>query len=144
MNTVKRVVTASPDAVWKVLADGWLYPLWVVGATRMREVEDEWPQVGAKLHHSVGTWPIVLNDETEVVECVPASRLVLRARAWPGGEAHVIIQVEPHSAGATVTMEEDVVEGPARLVPKLVRAPLLTWRITESLRRLAWLAERRG
>ena len=23
-----------------MLADGWLYPLWVVGASRMREVDD--------------------------------------------------------------------------------------------------------
>ena len=28
-----------PSAVWAVLADGWLYPVWVVGAARMREVD---------------------------------------------------------------------------------------------------------
>jgi uncharacterized protein YndB with AHSA1/START domain len=144
MNTVKRTVSAPPDAVWKVLADGWMYPLWVVGATRMREVEDEWPQVGARIHHSVGTWPVVLDDDTEVVESVPASKLVLRARAWPTGEAHVSIRIEPHRSGATITMEEDVVRGPARLVPKPVRAPVLKWRNTECLRRLGWLTERRG
>jgi uncharacterized protein YndB with AHSA1/START domain len=144
MNTVKRTVSATPEAVWKVLADGWLYPLWVVGATRMRQVEDEWPRPGARIHHSVGTWPAVLDDDTEVVESVPGTRMVLRARAWPTGEAHVCIRIEPHQAGATVTMEEDVVRGPAKLVPKPVRAPLLTWRNKESLRRLAWLAERRG
>jgi hypothetical protein len=92
----------------------------------------------------VGTWPAVLDDDTEVVESVPASKLVLRARAWPTGEAHVCIRIEPHRSGATITMEEDVVRGPARLVPKPVRAPVLKWRNTECLRRLGWLTERRG
>ena len=26
-----------------MLADGWLYPLFVVGASRMRDVDDDWP-----------------------------------------------------------------------------------------------------
>ena len=34
--TVSRVVQATPEQVWDVLADGWVYPVWVVGATRMR------------------------------------------------------------------------------------------------------------
>ena len=41
-------------------------------------------------------------------------------------------------------MEEDVTSGPARLVPKPVRTPMLAWRNIESLRRLAFLAERRA
>src|ERR1043165_7866722 len=62
MSTNKRLVDATPDQVWSVLADGWLYPLWVVGASRMREVDDEWPEPGARLHHSVGTWPLLIDD----------------------------------------------------------------------------------
>ena len=46
MSAVSRVMKATPDQVWDVLADGWLYPLWVVGASRMREVDDHWPQEG--------------------------------------------------------------------------------------------------
>ena len=57
-------MTVSPEKVWEVLADGWLYPVWVVGASRMREVDDHWPAEGAKLHHSVGTWPALLDDTT--------------------------------------------------------------------------------
>ena len=55
MSTTTRSVSATPEQVWEVLADGWLYPLFVVGASRMRDVDDSWPAVGAKLHHSVGT-----------------------------------------------------------------------------------------
>ncbi len=43
MSTNSRVVEATPEQVWSILADGWLYPLWVVGASRMRQVDDHWP-----------------------------------------------------------------------------------------------------
>ena len=47
-------VSASAEAVWSVLGDGWLYPLWVVGATHMRDVDETWPAVGARLHQGDG------------------------------------------------------------------------------------------
>lgn len=144
MATNDRLVHATPDQVWDVLADGWLYPLWVVGASRMREVDDHWPQVGAKLHHSVGTWPLLLDDETEVVDITPGAMLELRARARPSGTAAVTIHLEPVGAETRVVIEEDAVSGPGVLVPKLVRDVPLSWRNVESLRRLAYVAERRG
>ena len=144
MSRVDRVVKATPDQVWDVLADGWLYPLWVVGATRMRTVSGPWPEAGAELHHSVGVWPALVDDTTTVLECQPGSQLKLTARAWPGGEATVTIRLQPQGAGTLVELEEDVSRGPARLVPALVRHPLLKWRNVEALRRLAFLAERRA
>lgn len=144
MSVNERIVEASPDAVWEVLSDGWLYPLWVVGATRMREVDDHWPAVGARLHHSVGTWPVVLDDDTEVLEVEPGRRLVLQARAWPTGEATVVIELSPEGTGTRVTMTEDATKGPGTLVPGVVRAPMLKWRNTEALRRLAHVVEGRA
>ncbi len=94
-----RVIRTTPDRVWDVLADGWLYPLWVVGATRMRAVDAGWPEVGTKLHHSVGVWPLVLDDNTEVLECDPGRHLRLRARGWPIGEAEVALTLSPSGAG---------------------------------------------
>ncbi|MGC4111120.1 MAG: SRPBCC family protein [Nocardioides sp.] len=143
MNRVQQDVDAPPDDVWRVLADGWLYPLWVVGATRMRQVDDAWPDPGSRLHHSVGVWPLVIDDDTEVLESVAGRMLRLRARVWPGGEAEVVIRIEDRGAGSLVTIEEDVVAGPARLVPQPLRALALDFRNRETLRRLAWLAERR-
>ena len=91
-----RTVTVLPSVVWKVLADGWLYPIWVVGASRMREVEDRLARrSGAKLHHSVGIWPALINDNTEVLESQPDHVLQLRARGWPAGEAEVVIRALP-------------------------------------------------
>ena len=74
MSRNETLIQASPERVWEVLADGWTYPLWVVGASRMRAVDENWPEVGARLHHSVGTWPVLLDDYTEVT-AVDARRL---------------------------------------------------------------------
>lgn len=63
---VTRTVDASADTVWRVLADGWAYPTWVVGASRVRAVDTSWPAVGACIHHSFGVWPLVVDDTTEV------------------------------------------------------------------------------
>jgi hypothetical protein len=125
------------------MAEGWLYPVWVVGASRMREVDGHWPEVGAKLHHSVGIWPLLINDNTEVLDSVPDHLLRLRTRGWPAGEAEVLIRLEAVGAGTQVTLEEDAVLGPGSFVPRPLRAPVLKWRNTESLRRLGFVAENR-
>jgi hypothetical protein len=143
VSTNTRTVRATPDRVWEVLADGWLYPLFVVGASRMREVDDEWPAVGAELHHSVGTWPLLLDDTTEVLECHPGTKLRLRARAWPTGAAEVTLRLRPTGTDTEVVIEEDAVAGPAVLLPKPLRDASLTWRNSETLRRLAYVAENR-
>ena len=143
MATNRRVVAATPAQVWEVLADGWLYPLWVVGASRMRAVDDTWPQPGAKLHHSVGTWPLLLDDRTESLECRVESLLKLHAHAWPAGRAEVVIRLLPHGVETEVVMEEQATAGPGALVPDAVQDPLLNWRNRESLRRLALLVEGR-
>ena len=144
MSRVERHVNATPDQVWAVLADGWLYPLWVVGASRMREVDEGWPSAGSRLHHSVGAWPALIDDTTSVVAARAPTTLELQARAWPTGEARVVLHLEPHSGGTRVSIEEDAVSGPGAFVPSPVRQPLLHWRNTETLRRLAFLAERRA
>ena len=138
-----RTIDAPPQAVWDVLADGWLYPLWVVGATRMRAVDQDWPAVGSRIHHSAGVWPVVVDDNTEVKAAEPLKRLQLRAKGWPLGEADVVLTLEAVGEGTRVTIEEDAVEGPGRLVPAPLRAPMLKWRNTETLRRLAYVVEGR-
>ncbi len=139
-----RIMHATPEAVWDVLSDGWLYPLWVVGASRMREVDDHWPGIGARLHHSVGSWPLLVDDVTEVIDVAPGSKLLLHAKARPTGTAEVAIHLEPVGADTRVVMREDALHGPARLVPKPLRDVPLAWRNVEGLRRLAYLAERRA
>jgi uncharacterized protein YndB with AHSA1/START domain len=138
-----RTIKATPEQIWAVLADGWLYPGWVVGATRMRAVEPAWPEQGAKLHHSAGVWPAVLSDNTEVLTVDPGRSIRLRARGWPVGEAEVAITLTAVDGETLVEMEEDAVSGPALLVPKPLRSILVRVRNVETLRRLAFIAEGR-
>jgi uncharacterized protein YndB with AHSA1/START domain len=144
MTTNTRIIDATPDQVWDVLADGWLYPLWVVGASRIRDVNESWPAVGAKIHHSVGTWPIMIDDHTKVLESLPGRTLRLQARAWPGGEADVRISLNSSGSKTEVVIEEEVVAGPARLIPPMITGLGLKWRNVETLRRLAFVVEGRA
>ena len=144
MSTTKRLMQASPDQVWAVLADGWLYPVWVVGATRMREVDDHWPALSARLHHSVGELAVLIDDITEVLE-------PHRLRGWccrraPG---RPVAPRHPHAAARRAprprwSSRRTPASGPGALVPKPLADLGLTWRNVESLRRLAFLAERRA
>jgi carbon monoxide dehydrogenase subunit G len=143
MSTTTRSVSATPEQVWKVLSDGWLYPLFVVGASRMRDVDESWPAVGAKLHHSVGTWPLLIDDTTEVVEVEEGRRVLLLARGWPAGQAHVDISLQPDGDTTVVTIVEDATAGPGLLMPKPLRDVQLHWRNIETLRRLAFVVEGR-
>ena len=68
---VRRETSASRQRVWAVIADGWTYSQWVVGNSRMRAVDPNWPQPGSTLHHSIGVWPAVINDSTVVESCTP-------------------------------------------------------------------------
>ncbi len=151
MIEVSRVTHASPDAVWQVLTDGWLYPVWVVGASRMRDVEEAWPAVGSRLHHSFGVWPVVVDDTTQVLEAEPGRRIKLQARGWPAGEATVELVLTPlpdrgadAGVGCRVTLREDATAGPGRFVPYPLRLAALYPRNVETLRRLAFIAEGRG
>jgi uncharacterized protein YndB with AHSA1/START domain len=143
MSSTSRLISATPGQVWEILEDGWLYPLWVVGATRMRDVDEGWPTPGTRLHHSVGTWPLVIDDITEVIECTPHSRLHLQAHGWPAGRADVTLTLRAEGTETEVTIEERATAGPGSLVPGVMQDPVLHWRNTETLRRLAFLAERR-
>ncbi len=143
MSTTSRPVSATPEQVWAVLSDGWLYALWVVGAARMREVDAGWPAVGTRLHHSVGTWPLLIDDTTEVLEVEDNRRLLLLARGWPAGQAHVEITLEARGTDTVVTMVEQATAGPGALLPKVIQDPQLHVRNVEALRRLAYVVEGR-
>ena len=120
--TVSRSVAAPPEAVWAVLADGWQYATWVVGASRVRAVDAGWPQAGTRLHHSFGPWPAVISDATVSDEAEEPHHLVLTAKGWPVGEARVEIEIVPDGPGdCTVSIAEDAITGPGRFVPKPVR-----------------------
>lgn len=142
MSTTTRIIHGSPDAVFDVLANGWSYSQWVVGAARVRDVSEGWPAEGTVIHHSVGVWPLLIDDTTSVVRSERPTLLELTVRAWPSGQGRVRITLRPEGTDTEVTMEEDATKGPAVLVPRPLRAVALDRRNREALRRLAILVER--
>ena len=98
---------------------------------------------GTELHHSFGMWPLLIDDTTEAIEIEPGQRLVLGARGqagWQGssGDHH------QRSCQWLVGLDrEDVTDGPGQLVPQPVRVAGIDVRNRGTLRRLAYLAERR-
>jgi hypothetical protein len=140
MKTVTLVFNTPASEVWKVIANGWLYSGWVVGASRIRSVDGHWPEAGARLHHSVGAWPLLINDSTQVAAVVPGKSLELVARGWPMGEAKVVMTLEDLGSQCRVSMTEDAVRGPGLAVPKVLRDPLITVRNRETLKRLELMA----
>jgi hypothetical protein len=127
--------------VFAVLADGWSYAGWVVGASHIREVDAGWPEKGTRIHHSVGPWPLLVHDDTEVAAVDPPRMIELDARLWPFGAARIRLELTEIDPGVTeVRMLERAVRGPGRLLPEAAQALLLVPRNRESLRRLAAMA----
>jgi hypothetical protein len=144
MSENERVVRASAAEVFAVLGDGWSYGGWVVGAARVRAVDQGFPAVGTSIHHSVGVWPLMMNDVTTVEEFAPDRRLVIKVRVRPAGTGRVEFVATTRPDGCLLVMHEEAVDGPAKLVPSAVLDPVLRWRNAETLRRLAYLAESRA
>ena len=74
----------------------------------------------------------------------PGDRARVDGAGWPIGEARVRVEVRPVDAEhCTVSITEDAVAGPGRLVPSPLRHGLLVPRNKETLYRLAMMAEGR-
>jgi uncharacterized protein YndB with AHSA1/START domain len=139
-----RVIRTSPRRVFAVLADGWSYASWVVGAAHIRDVDEGWPAVGTRVHHQVGPWPLQIKDQTTVRAMEPDRLIELDAHAWPLGAATVRLELEPvGSDGTRVVMSETLSSGAGRLIPGQVERLFLTPRNAEALRRLDDLAVHR-
>jgi len=143
--TTRNQVTigATPEAVFAVLEDPCAYPAWVVGARRIRRVDDDWPHEGSEFHHALGVPAAELHDSSEVLRRDPPHRLVLEVRFRPSGVARVALHVEPEGGGSRVTMVEELRSGPVSWLPTWVTDPLLGARNRWSLRRLRREVERR-
>jgi hypothetical protein len=141
--TVTRDIAASRQRVWDVIADGWTYSQWVVGNSRMRAVDPDWPAPGSTIHHSIGVWPVLLNDDTVVEEATAPERLVLHAKGRPFGGARIIFELSDIPNGCRISMQEFPISGVGKLMPERLSDAVAWPRNNETLRRLSFLAERR-
>jgi hypothetical protein len=139
--TVTRDIAVSRQRVWAVLADGWTYSGWVVGNSRIRAVSSNWPAPGARILHSIGTWPAVIDDETVVESCITGEELVLLAKIRPAAEARITMQLSDISGGCRVAMTEVAVSVPLRWIPDSMQLMGVAPRNRECTWRLAMIAE---
>ncbi|WP_197381585.1 SRPBCC family protein [Mycolicibacterium mengxianglii] len=142
--TVKRDTTATREQVWSVIADGWTYSQWVVGNSRMRAVDPNWPEVGSTIRHSIGVWPLLLDDVTVVEDCQPMEQLVLLAKGRPFGKARITLRLSDiDGGGCRIEMAEVPVGAPMGWVPNRLALAAAIPRNRECTWRLTALAERR-
>ncbi len=127
---------SSPEEVFAVLADGRRYADWVVGAKRVRAVDDTWPAPGSRFHHEVGLGPLSIRDSSMVVSMDPPEQVVLEVRAFPAGKARVTMTISPRDGGSEVLMEEVPTGGPAKAIDSWPLRRLTMLRNVESLKRL--------
>ncbi|HEX7165702.1 MAG TPA: SRPBCC family protein [Acidimicrobiales bacterium] len=137
-------IDATPEQVFEVLLDAWTYKDWVVGCDEIRGVDADWPAVGSRFHHTVGAGPAKTDDTTKIVDVDAPRRLLLEARARPAGIAKVEFVVEPEGDGARITIEEELIDGPAEKLPTSVADVGLKLRNAETLRRLRSVVEERA
>ena len=141
--TVTRDTSATRQQVWDVIADGWTYSHWVVGNSRMRAVDPNWPAPGSAIEHSIGIWPLVLDDETVAELCEPLQKVVLLANGRPLGAARITLRLADIDTGCRIEMSEVLVGGPLKWLPERVALAAAWPRNRECTWRLAALAERR-
>ncbi len=144
MIEVSRIVGAPPERIFAVLADGWSYAGWVVGAAHIRDVDDGWPAVGSRIHHRIGPWPLQIEDQTVVRGVQPDRSLELDAHVWLIGVALIRLTLEPVSHTHTrVRMAEGMLSGFGALIPKPALWLMLYPRNAEALKRLDDIAVHR-
>ncbi|MFE6821909.1 SRPBCC family protein [Streptomyces sp. NPDC057690] len=106
-----RLVKASPQTVWDVLADGDRYAEWVVGTSSTQEMTGEWPRVDAKIAYEIRVGPVTLSNETIVRRCRKPDVLELEARAGVLGTARIAFELRPWGRHCLVILDEHPLQG---------------------------------
>jgi hypothetical protein len=130
------VVAASRERIFEVLCDPECYVRWVVGAGRLRGVDESWPSVGSRFHHTVGIPPFEVQDSTEVRRCEAPTHIELCAMVRPFFEAIVDLRLADVGYGRTrITMTERSTGGLMARTAWMA-GPALSMRNRLALRRL--------
>jgi len=143
-SVTRRHLNAPAEQVFDVLLDPTAYVEWVVGAHKLRAIDDDWPAPGSAFHHQLAKSSGGVKDKTVLVSFDRPKSIVLKAYARPAGIADVAIQVMPANGGCIVTIEEKLAAESGRSALNPVLRPLLHLRNVESLRRLETTVAERG
>lgn len=137
---IRQRIDAPRDAVFNLLADPTTYPDWLVGAQRIRDVDDKFPEEGTKFEHSVGpTEATTIDDNTEVLETHGHRQLLMEIHLGPfKGEVEFDLRKRGNDATDVIMRERPT--GPAMFLTPLIR-PVLALRNHRSMRQLAEIAQ---
>ncbi|MFD0312995.1 SRPBCC family protein [Streptomyces flavalbus] len=136
-----RLIQATPEAVWAVLADGGRYVEWVVGPSNVTPEAGHWPEVGATIVYQVRLGPVRLRNESVVRRCEPGSVLEIEAKAGRLGTARIAIELRPWGEQCLVIVDEHPLRGPGGLLHNVGVEALIQVRHRAMLDRLAKLCE---
>ena len=131
MERVLPCPSADADAI---LAEPRTYPLWLVGARKIRYVSPSWPRRGSYFEHVVGFGPVASVDRTTSKGFRRGRELNFVVRARPFLEALVRFEVAPGAEGCCVRMTETPM-GLFNIGAPVVH-PLIAVRNERSLQRL--------
>ena len=141
---VERTVDAPIDAVATVLADPRAYDGIVVGSRRIRWFDPNWPEPGARFHHTLGAGPVVIRDHSEVLEQELPARLRLLVHLRPLGSAEVEFRLAPDGDGTHVAVTETPTSGILAATWSPPAAAATRWRNARVLARLGEVAAGRA
>jgi uncharacterized protein YndB with AHSA1/START domain len=136
-----RLIQASPQDVWAVLADGERYAEWVVGTSEATPDRGNWPELGSTIRYEVNLGPVTLTNETVVRRCEKGSALELEAKAGKLGTARIAIELRPWGSDTLVIVDEHPLRGPGGMVHNTGLELLIHLRHRAMLARLAKLCE---
>jgi hypothetical protein len=138
---------APVDAVAAVLADPRAYDGIVFGVRRVLWFDAGWPATGSRLRHTVGSGPVAVRGQTEVLAGELPDRLELAVGLGPAGALSAEFRLHARRAPDAGTRIEIVTEPRSGLVARLWSAPVervLRRHDTEVIRRLGALAAERA
>ncbi|HLI01476.1 MAG TPA: SRPBCC family protein [Acidimicrobiales bacterium] len=145
MASVSTVLDSPPERVWSLLEDPGILSVVIPGAHRIRRFDAHWPDVGTRVHHTIGVPPLLLRDSTVVLSAEAPRRLRLLGQARPFGTVEVEMRLTPHTGGTEFRVEEWAASGPISARPlRPATDLLLAARNKELCRRLSRLIRRRN
>ncbi len=136
-----RLITASPQTVWAVLADGDRYAEWVVGTSDSTPLRGRWPEKGAAITYEVRLGPARLTNETVVRRCEEGTALELEAHAGWLGTARIAIELRPWGEHCLVIVDEHPLRGVGGTLHTVGTEALIQLRHRAMLPRLAKVCE---
>ena len=143
MSHTCREFPVPAAVVWSLLTDPRTYPDWLVGASSISDIDDDWPAVGSRFHHRVGLGPLSIPDHSEVIAIEDQRMLKLQVRARPFISAVATFRLVGDGSRTVVSLQE---EPTPRVIGNLVRPvmdPMIHVRNHRSLAGLSDLVDRR-